>query len=457
MILRQPRFVAQHLASKRKRKKAKIGKSEKATSPIRSLAMAATLSLLLLAAPTAAASATCSAPTALGCFADPYTDPQGVSRRVLSHKVATAGDSGTMDVARCVALCCGAGYSSGDVAGVEAGSDCYCDHSFGPYTIPRSTNCTTPCTGDANQTCGGKGALEAFTVTCASSSSSPPSFLNNAPKTCGKSGCTRCPAEDLCCTGKAPDAYRVPGGYGCSPPRENVTGCASGGSGPTAGLPVGRCCCGPGPAASSITTSIPNVLVIGDSVSAGYTPILRAALQGAASVGHGPDNTGGGNADGSNYGALCTPYFVRTPAYELPPWDVITFNYGLHDGDSTNASYSTALASVADQLVEVAKTAKPDASAKTALIYFLTTHSDGGVVPGEPVTPGNRRVLELNAIATEIMTQRNITTVDLFATMTACGDPCKSCAPHCGPAGYQYLVDHAIAPAIRSALAGSLL
>jgi hypothetical protein len=36
------------------------------------------------------------------------------------------------------------------------------------------------------------------------------------------------------------------------------------------------------------------------------------------------------------YGALCTPYFVRTPRYELPAWDVITFNYGLHDGADTN-------------------------------------------------------------------------------------------------------------------------
>ena len=73
-------------------------------------------------------------------------------------------------------------------------------------------------------------------------------------------------------------------------------------------------------------------------MSAGYTPYVRSSLApSAVSVQHGPDNAGGGNADGVGYGKLCTRYFVRTPEHELPPWDVITFNYGLHDGDDSNA------------------------------------------------------------------------------------------------------------------------
>jgi hypothetical protein len=232
-----------------------------------------------------------------------------------------------------------------------------------------------------------------------------------------------CPAGDECCIGTAPDAYSVPGGYGCLPPgSKNWSGCASGGVKP------GGCCCGPGAAShshssvvaetcapiccthivhcsrthshtsllsqtltsitatshthtlcmaprqtvsnrpsparvsqlASITTAlldhltprparhtprtahtsgpsnissvVPNVLVIGDSVSEGYTPFLRAALGASANVQHGPDNTGGGSADGSHYGELCTPYFIRTPLHALPPWRVITFNFGLHDG-----------------------------------------------------------------------------------------------------------------------------
>lgn len=76
---------------------------------------------------------------------------------------------------------------------------------------------------------------------------------------------------------------------------------------------------------SNISTVVPNVLVIGDSVSEGYTPFLRAALGAPANVQHGPDNTGGGSADGSHYGELCTPYFIRTPLHTLPSWRVITY------------------------------------------------------------------------------------------------------------------------------------
>ena len=65
---------------------------------------------------------------------------------------------------------------------------------------------------------------------------------------------------------------------------------------------------------------------------------------------HAATVAGGGCADGAAYGAWCTQYFVRTPHFELPPWDVITFNYGLHDGADTNASYTKNLAAITDQV-----------------------------------------------------------------------------------------------------------
>ena len=81
-----------------------------------------------------------------------------------------------------------------------------------------------------------------------------------------------------------------------------------------------------------------------------------------------------------------------------------------------------------------------------------------------------------------VMKARKITVVDLYAAMTACGNvtcgTCSqrlmftiatgirlcnytilcaggagSCKPHCGAAGYNYLVDNAIVPAIKKALA----
>ena len=244
----------------------------------------------------------CIAPTPLGCFQDPYKDTAGKSRPVLAHKVAST--SPKMTPLACVALCCGKGFTAGSIAGVEAGGDCYCDHGFGPYTIPQTHNCTTPCTGDRSQKCGGTGDLSAFGITKCPGDDQPLWRAAAAPpppmQHCGAESCTACPAEDTCCKGKSPDSYKVPGGFGCSPSAPLAKGCASGGSGSTAGLPAGRCCCGLGP--PFLSTAMPNVLVIGDSVSEGYIPYVKAALNGTANVGHGPDNAGGGAADGAAYG-----------------------------------------------------------------------------------------------------------------------------------------------------------
>ena len=74
-----------------------------------------------------------------------------------------------------------------------------------------------------------------------------------------------------------------------------------------------------------------------------------------------------GDTRSRGYGAWCTKYFVRTPQFTLPPWDVITFNYGLHDGADTNASYLSGISSIADQLIDTAKSANP--SKPSRLIY----------------------------------------------------------------------------------------
>jgi hypothetical protein len=74
-------------------------------------------------------------------------------------------------------------------------------------------------------------------------------------------------------------------------------------------------------------------------------------------------------------------------------------------------------------------------------------------VPGEPLAPNDLKVMQLNELAAAVMSPRNITVVDLYATMTRCGNvTCGACRPHCGAAGYSYLVDHAIVPAIKQAL-----
>lgn len=221
------------------------------------------------------------------------------------------------------------------------------------------------------------------------------------------------------------------------PPNSSGTpGCAGGGISPAG------CCCAPGPA--NISSTLPNVLVIGDSVSRGYTPYLREGLRDVANVQHGPDNTEGGAADGSGYGQLCIDSFLRTPMHELTQWNVITFNFGLHDLDTPTEDYKARLANIADHLSAFSK------GTGAAVLYFTTTMPGGS---GEdPKGADAEHIAELNVAAAQIAEDRSFKVVDLHSTMKACGDACKSCQPHCNADGYKYLVDHAILPAVKAAL-----
>lgn len=66
---------------------------------------------------------------------------------------------------------------------------------------------------------------------------------------------------------------------------------------------------------------LPRVLLIGDSISMGYTPRVRELLQGKANVHRVPDNAGP-----TTHGVQ----FLET-WLGAEHWDVIHFNFGLHD------------------------------------------------------------------------------------------------------------------------------
>jgi hypothetical protein len=55
-----------------------------------------------------------------------------------------------------------------------------------------------------------------------------------------------------------------------------------------------------------------NCLVIGDSVSLGYTPFLAKALADVCVVHHGPSG-GDGGAEDTAYGRECLDYFLANP------------------------------------------------------------------------------------------------------------------------------------------------
>ena len=67
--------------------------------------------------------------------------------------------------------------------------------------------------------------------------------------------------------------------------------------------------------------NLPNVLIIGDSISLGYTGVVSAKLAGKANVIHNP-----GNAQGTKLGVEKLQEWLGDTK-----WDVIHFNWGLHD------------------------------------------------------------------------------------------------------------------------------
>ena len=66
---------------------------------------------------------------------------------------------------------------------------------------------------------------------------------------------------------------------------------------------------------------LPNVLIIGDSISIGYTPFVKKALEGKANVIHNE-----GNAQHTGTGLLKLDEWLGNTE-----WDVIHFNWGLWD------------------------------------------------------------------------------------------------------------------------------
>ncbi|MCX5683968.1 MAG: SGNH/GDSL hydrolase family protein, partial [Planctomycetota bacterium] len=79
----------------------------------------------------------------------------------------------------------------------------------------------------------------------------------------------------------------------------------------------------PDPALAQVedVPGLPRVLLIGDSISMGYTPGVRELLKGKANVRHPPEN--------------CAATVVGLKRLDVwlgeKKWDVIHFNFGLHD------------------------------------------------------------------------------------------------------------------------------
>jgi len=74
------------------------------------------------------------------------------------------------------------------------------------------------------------------------------------------------------------------------------------------------------------------VLIIGDSLSLGYTPFVAANLSDIALVQHAPWG-GDGGAEETAYGLRCLEFFLASPSgMALAGLDLVWFNWGMHNG-----------------------------------------------------------------------------------------------------------------------------
>jgi acyl-CoA thioesterase-1 len=145
--------------------------------------------------------------------------------------------------------------------------------------------------------------------------------------------------------------------------------------------------------------ALPRVLLIGDSISIGYTPPTRELLQGKANVHRIPEN-GGPTING-----------LKNIDRWLGDgkWDVIHFNWGLHDLKMDTGKHQVPLDEYEKNLRQLVQRMK---QTKAKLIWASTTP-----VPEGKVSPPRRDsdVVAFNAAAKKVMEENGVAINDLYA------------------------------------------
>ena len=173
---------------------------------------------------------------------------------------------------------------------------------------------------------------------------------------------------------------------------------------------------------------LPRVLLIGDSVSRGYTQPTRKALQGKANVHRAPAN--------------CGPTALGLRKLDVwlgdGKWDVIHFNFGIHDRNTTIDVYTERL----EELVQRMK--------KTGATLIWATTTPIPDVPSKKQTAAS--IVERNEAAAAIMKKHNIAIDDLFTVITPHLDRLQNPNDvHFNGAGYEFLGER-VGEAIESVL-----
>jgi lysophospholipase L1-like esterase len=140
---------------------------------------------------------------------------------------------------------------------------------------------------------------------------------------------------------------------------------------------------------------LPRVLLIGDSVSRGYTLAVRKALAGKANVHRAPEN--------------CGPTANGLKKLDVwlgdGKWDLIHFNFGIHDRRTSPALYEQRLEAIIERLQH--------SGAK--LVWASTTPVPPDTKDGPAAAAA---IVERNVIAARVMQKHGIAIDDLFTIVT---------------------------------------
>eukprot|EP00927_Polykrikos_kofoidii_P060828 TRINITY_DN55736_c0_g1_i1.p1 TRINITY_DN55736_c0_g1~~TRINITY_DN55736_c0_g1_i1.p1 ORF type:complete len:325 (-),score=49.15 TRINITY_DN55736_c0_g1_i1:173-1147(-) len=252
-----------------------------------------------------------------------------------------------------------------------------------------------------------------------------------------------CPNKQTCC----------PAGTTCQDSGPYLTKCIDASGGYTSGLSV----CKPGPQMPLDSTK-KNVIVLGDSVSIGYTTPLAGDLSDIAVVQHSPYDLWDGGVEETAYGLQCLDFFVSDPRGMLLEPDVLLFNWGLHNGAMGNSTVPGQAGNASVYLPELEKivqrlTAKYK-GLKTKLVFALTS-------PMLCDASADAFVSARNVVVANLMSRYGVQVIDPHsAIVDKCGSaPQQSCfgiakcfCPHCPTAGYVWLSKMFFEPFLRSIL-----
>lgn len=140
---------------------------------------------------------------------------------------------------------------------------------------------------------------------------------------------------------------------------------------------------------------LPRVLLIGDSVSRGYTLAARRALAGKANVHRAPENCGG-----TANGLKKLDIWLGAGR-----WAVIHFNFGIHDRRTPIADYENRLETIVERLKKTG----------AKLIWASSTPIPPDTNDGPSAAAA---MVERNAIAARLMSKHGVAIDDLFTQIT---------------------------------------